>query len=354
VNVLCLTKYTVQGPSSRYRVHQFLPHLAKAGIHVEIQALHDEAYLERTFRGERPSLSYLLRRACIRLIRLAGSRRFDVIFIQKEIFPYVPDVVESLLAVSGAKLVVDLDDAVFLAYRNVRTPLAGALLRGKFPRILRRATLVLAGNRYLKAYCEQFCERVVLFPTVVDAKRFVPRARTRDNVPVVGWIGSPTTIRYLRGLSPLLERVAASDRFRLAIVGADAIRVPGLDVTSKPWSEATEAEDLATFDIGLMPLDTSEWARGKCGLKLLQYMGAGIPSVASRPGTAGEIIEHGVNGYLADTPAEWESVLRTLVRNPGERAAVGRRARSWIESNYNLDRFGPVLASHLIAASGRG
>jgi glycosyltransferase involved in cell wall biosynthesis len=347
--MLCLTKYTVSGPSSRYRVHQFLPYLEKAGIDVDVQSLHDEGYLGHMFGGERPSTAYLLRRGVRRLLKLMAAPHYDLIFIQKEIFPSLPSVAEWLLGVSGAKLVVDIDDAIFTLYDN-KSGIMSRALRRKFPSLLGRAALVLAGNDYLKSYAERYADNVVFFPTVVDEQRFVRRReRERSAVPVCGWIGSPATAGYLRPLAPTLQRLAKRERFRLKLIGGGSLDLEGVPVDAKSWSEAEEVDDLDAVDIGLMPLDSSEWSKGKCALKLLQYMSMAIPSVASPTGGAAEIITDGVNGYLAETPDEWHDKLLRLVRDGELRRTMGERARSWIEENYCLRRYGPIMVTRLMA-----
>jgi len=354
VRMLCLTKYTASGPSSRYRLYQFLPFFKEAGFQVEIQSLHNDDYLERMFAGDRLSKAYLLGRGLRRARKLLAAWRFDLVFVQKEIFPSLPSFVDHLLRVGQAKLVVDLDDAIFCSYQQRSSGLGGRLVREKVPNLLRRSTVVLAGNSYLKSYAERFANNVVLFPTVVDSERFRSiKAHREPSQTVCGWIGSPATVGYLRLLAPVLERLAKSERFSLRVIGADTFTAVGVPVESRPWSEDNEVEDLAGIDIGLMPLDASDWSEGKCGLKLLQYMSMSIPSLSSPRGTAREVITDGVNGYLADTPQEWYEKLQRLIRDPELRRTMGARGRQWIQENYNLHKYGPILVSQLTSVVGK-
>jgi glycosyltransferase involved in cell wall biosynthesis len=347
--MLCLTKYTVSGPSSRYRVHQFLPFLAKAGVEVRIQSLHDAAYLERLFASRRPSFAYLAKRGLGRAASLLKARRYDVIFVQKEIFPSFPGIAEWMLDAAGARLVMDIDDAIFTQYDDDARGLRSRALRGKVPGVLRRSSLVLAGNGYLKTYAEKYAGKVVLFPTVVDTDKFRPVAgRPASSTPVCGWIGTPGTAKYLEALMPVLEPLAKTDPFTLKLIGAGAIGAPGMRVERLAWSEDTEVRDLSGIDIGLMPQDSSEWAKGKCGLKLLQYMSLGVPSVSSPSGTAGEIIVDGDNGFLAETPDEWRDKLQRLMRDRDLARRMGQRARAWVEENYSLRKYGPILPALLL------
>ncbi|MCH7549048.1 MAG: glycosyltransferase family 1 protein, partial [Candidatus Krumholzibacteriota bacterium] len=187
MKMLCLTKYTSRGPSSRYRLLQFRPWLERRGIDIDVQALHDDDYLTRRFAGRRPSPAYLAGRLIRRAAALTRARRYDLVFIQKEIFPYAPGFAEWALVHFGTKLVLDIDDAIFLFYRRRR------FLRNKFASVVSRCALVLAGNNYLRETTARYTDRVVLFPTVVDSERFTPTASRHDGEPVVGWIGSPAT-----------------------------------------------------------------------------------------------------------------------------------------------------------------
>jgi glycosyltransferase involved in cell wall biosynthesis len=270
------------------------------------------------------------------------------VFIQKEVFPWLPGFTESVLYQSGVPLVLDMDDAVYLPYENRR------LLSGKFPRLMARCAMVLAGNRYLQNYALRFNPRSVHFPTVVDDTRITPGPPRDNPVPVVGWIGSPATAPGLRRIAPHLDRAFDRARFRLLVVGADAPGVERVPFDAVPWSEETEARDLRSMDVGVMPLDQSEWSRGKCALKLLQYMSAGVATVSSPTASVPDVIAPGVNGAIAAGGGDWEREVAALVKNPGTRSAMGAEARRWLESHYSLSRYGPLFAQCLEAAATGG
>jgi glycosyltransferase involved in cell wall biosynthesis len=355
VRMLCLTKYSARGPSSRYRVYQFLPFLEAAGIRTDIQTLHHDTYLVNCFNGLKPQPGYLAGRFALRLAALCSAPKYDLIFIQKEIFPHLPELAETVLAAAGGRLVVDLDDAVFLFYQAARSRWLRFFLANKFPRILKRSRLVLAGNRYLQAYAEQYAPRVVHFPTVVDTDRFQPgpAPQNDERLPVVGWIGSPETAGFLKTIFPALEQLARRERYKLSIVGAGVMEIAGVPVTAKPWSLVEEVCDLQTFDIGIMPLADTEWSQGKCALKLLQYMSTGVPAVSSRTGATEDVITEGENGLLAGDTSEWVDKLGLLLRDASRRERIGRRGREWVEQNYSLKRYAPVLAEQLLSTAKR-
>ena len=293
---------------------------------------------------------YLARRVTSRLGTLVHAKRYDVVFIQKEMFPHALDVPEWLLSKSGVRTIVDLDDAIHLFYE-------GALgwkrpLRDKIPRVLERASLVLAGNRYLESYARNFTDRVRFFPTVVDTARVTAAPPRASSTPAVGWIGTPETAPYLHALAPVLEDIAHRTPISLFVVGAGAPALRGVDVRAKTWSEREEVADLHTMDIGVMPLPDDAWSRGKCSLKLLQYMSAGVASIASPRGSAPEIVTHGDDGFLADSPSEWRDRLIDLATSAELRGAMAARARRRVEVDYSLRTWGPRFADAIVEGAG--
>jgi glycosyltransferase involved in cell wall biosynthesis len=348
VRVLFLTKYTAAGPSSRYRVVQFLPFLDRAGIECDLRPLLDERYLTARFSGRSAGGMYLLRRALDRLRVVTRARRYDVVFIQKELFPWAPPVIEWALERAGARVVLDIDDAIHVRYAG------HPVLANKVAQTIARATVVLAGNRYLTEYARRFNPQAVWFPTVVDAARFSPAGAAHGGSPVVGWMGTPETARYLGPIVPALADAHARRAFTFRVIGAAVPVTPALRGEGLPWSFEGEADALRGFDVGIMPLATDEWSLGKCSLKLLQYMSTGLATVSSPVGSVHDIIRDDDNGLLAATPHEWEAAVAALVADPERRARLGRRAREWVEGNYALDNYGPRMVEILRAvAEGR-
>ena len=182
-------------------------------------------------------------------------------------------------------------------------------------------------------------------PTVVDTVRYKVLKKTVTNALTVGWIGSPSTASYLKGISKPLSILGESQDVRLVVIGGKAPCIKNVDVIELPWNEDDEVNEINNFDIGVMPLPDSPWERGKCGFKLIQYMACGLPVIASPIGVNSEIVEHGVNGFLVETDEEWESSLRTLMGDPELRHRMGQAGRVKIERQYSLQVTGPVLTS---------
>ncbi len=353
-----LTRYGRLGASSRMRFYQYLPWLEAAGIDVTHTPLFSDVYVQGLQRNTKSPVEALRAYAgCVQA--LLASRQFDLLWIEKEALPWLPAWFEKMLLPSAVPYVLDYDDAVFHYYDESRNSAVKALLAGKHPALMQGAALVVAGNEYLAEFARRAgAPHVELVPTVIDLARcpLAPRKRAvGDTLPCVGWIGQRATASFLLPYAPLFERLSVEGLARFAAIGIDA-QALGLPMESIPWTEQTEAASIASFDIGIMPLVDEPFERGKCGYKLIQYMACGLPVVASPVGVNRQIVEHGVNGFLAETPEQWEQALRTLLADAGLRQRMGQAGRQKVERQYCIQVTGPRLAALLknVAKSSRG
>jgi glycosyltransferase involved in cell wall biosynthesis len=283
---------------------------------------------------------YVFIRFLRRLWRLFSLGRQDLLVIEGQLFPYVSPVMEWLLQ-CRYRIVVEMDDAIYLTRRHER----------KMPALLRMTTGAIVGNERLASYAKQFTPRVCVVPTVVDTGRFVPDRQppagsadhSSDMITIV-WIGLACNLKYLDVIAPALQALQSRYRVRLRVVSSQSPRLQGVDFEFRPWDMRREVSDIQDASIGVMPLENTEWARGKCGLKLLQYMSVGLPSVASPVGVNCDIITNGENGYLAATEQDWYGRLECLCRQPYLRSRIGQAARRTVEERYSLALWGPRLA----------
>ncbi len=267
----------------------------------------------------------------------------------------MPALLELALIPKDIPLVLDYDDAVFHQYDMHPNPLVRRLFSTKHQRLMRRATLVVAGNEYIADYARRAgAPRVALLPTVVDLNRYQPVLSPPDAFedvsPTVGWIGQRSTAAFLQPLAPVFKRLTDEGVMRFRAIGIDAAKL-GLCMTSEPWSEAGEVSSIQHLDVGIMPLEDEPFERGKCGYKLIQYMACGLPVVASPVGVNATIVEHGVNGFLATTIDEWEQAFRTLAADPALRQRMGAAGRIKVERDYCLQVTAPRLAGWLQEAA---
>lgn len=342
MKVLLLSRYGAMGASSRVRFLQYLPYFKAQGVNVSVVPLFSDAYVRSLYEGGsrwREVVAGYMRR----IWALLQVRRFDVVIIEKELFPFLPAFAERLLRVSGVPYVVDYDDALFHRYDLHSSKLVRGVLGRKIDSVMRHAAVVVAGNDYLAERARQAgARRVELIPTVVDTHRYQPRQAPPNETPVIGWIGTPKTSRYLQPLLPVFEALQARMRVRVVAVGARSEDFAGTPVETLPWSEESEVQSIQQFDIGIMPLPDSPWERGKCGYKLIQCMACGVPVVASPVGVNTVIVNSGKNGLLARDD-EWEEQLTTLLQDPELRRSFGAQGRKDVENWYSLEVQAPRL-----------
>ncbi len=344
MRVLFLTRYDRRGASSRQRCLIYLEALRQAGIAADVRPFLSDSYIDALYRGLPVSLAEILRSYLARLRALALLSRYSLVWIEKEALPWMPAGIEIvLLKLAGVPVVVDYDDATFHAYDRHRNPLVRRILGAKIDRVMRTADLVIVGNAYLGAHAEAAgADMVSELPTVVDLRRYPLVSRWEDRLGTdgealtIGWIGSPLNSPYLDLLRPALAELSARIPLRLLLIGAAPTALCGVPVERLPWSADSEAADIARCDVGVMPLPDAPWERGKCGYKLIQFMAASLPVVASPVGVNRDIVVPGETGFLAANDADWVSALTRLHRDPKLRRRMGEAGRRRVEQLYSL------------------
>jgi glycosyltransferase involved in cell wall biosynthesis len=345
VKVTYFTKYSAAGPSSRYRSYQYFPALEASELNVEVKPLLNDLYLSQKFSSGRVDLWQVLSAFCKRIWGVLSLPSGSIVVIEYELLPWFPAVLERWLVWRGCRYLVDFDDAIFHQYDTHSSLWVRALLGRKIALVMRLAQTVVAGNAYLAAYAHASgAKRVEVIPTVIDLRRYPLRTLPSGQRPVIiGWIGSPSTSRYLLQVASALAQVCADGQAKVCLVGAASIDLPGVPVERITWNESTEIAALQSFDVGIMPLPDEPWARGKCGFKLIQYMACGLPVVASPVGINTEIVEDGGNGYLASTTEEWVIAIKRLCCDAELRQHMGAAGRKRVEEKYCLSVTAPKM-----------
>lgn len=348
MKVLAFTKYGPSGASSRVRLYQYIPLLAKEGITIEVAPLFGDRYIRDLYYYHKRRPVVVVRSFIKRLLDLLRLLSFDLVWIEKELFPYCPPWIESFLSTIGVPYVVDYDDAIFHNYDlNPRKALR-LFLHDKIDKVMRNAKVVFAGNRYLaERAANAGAERIEIIPSVVDVERYQLKKRVYSDTLVVGWIGTPMSAKYLELVREPLCRLAQDINLRVVLVGSGPVDLPGVPLVVQQWSILTEDVQIRQFDVGIMPLLDAPGERGKCGYKLIQYMACGLPVVASPVGVNTEIVEEGVNGFLARTQAEWYHAIYKLAQRPELREQMGARGRRKVEQFYSLQVMAPKLVKIL-------
>lgn len=344
MKILFLTKYGFKGASSRYRTYQYLPYLRGNGIECEFSPLFDDSYLENIYsKFWIGALKDIVKSIFRRIYIIFSIKKYDVVFIEYEVFPYFPPFFEFLLNYLKIKFILDFDDAIFHRYDHSENWLIRFLFANKIPAIMRMANSVIAGSYYIKEFSiNSGAKEVNYIPTVVDIDRYPYPPKNsldrRTNLISIVWIGSPSTVKYLQLLSESLSNVATTNNIVLKVIGGSAALAGFFNIQNVKWSFEGEVDEISRSDIGVMPLFNGPWEEGKCALKIIQYMACGLPVVASPVGMNSILVDHGVNGFLACNSAEWTYYLNLLARDSDLRKKMGASGREKIEGYYSLQK----------------
>lgn len=329
-----------RSPNQRFRFEQYLGHLERQGFECVLSPLVDESDDRMLYaKGNLLRKAAFVRRSILKRRRdVARMKAFDIIFVCREALMTRSTWFERVFSQGPAKLIYDFDDSIWISnVSEANRRWAWVKDAGKTSRIIGMADLVLAGNAYLAEYAAKFNPQVAVVPTTIDTDEYRPRQQRPPGPVVIGWSGSLTTIQHFRYAVPALMRIKAKygDRITFRVIGDGHFHHAELGIQGLPWRKETELDDLRAIDIGIMPLPDDEWARGKCGLKGLQYMALAIPTLMSPVGVNSEIIQHGTNGFLPRNEDEWVADLSRLVDNAELRTAMGSAARATVEQRYS-------------------
>ncbi len=244
-----------------------------------------------------------------------------------------------LVAALSRRRVFDLDDAIYVRKprRLGEAPDESVWRRRKFAATCRSVDVVAAGNEVLAGVARPAAREVVILPTSIEVSCYEAATPGEDAAATIVWIGSPENLIYLEMIRPALARLAARyPALKVRVICSAFPDWPEIRVERVPWSQATEAASLAAAHIGVMPLSDDAWARGKCAFKLLQYMAASLPCVASPVGANTEAVIDGFNGFHAASLEEWERNLERLIMSAQLRAQFGANGRLHVAERYAL------------------
>jgi len=310
-------------------VLQYLPHLKKQGIDLSIH-FYKRKWLDK-----------------LKFYNTLGE--YDILYVHRKLFLPVEF---WYIRRKAKKIIYDFDDAVM--YRSTGLKNSRSFSRRmKFAYMMKRVDLVVAGNQFLKSEVLPYNSHVEVIPTSVDLSRYhLKEDHTGKEAITLGWLGSSSTLKFLRSLLPTLERVYQKHPcFQLKIVCDQFLESSKIPVIKKQWSEEEEETDLKSFDIGLMPLSVDLWSQGKCGLKILQYFGVGLPVVCTPVGINRDIVEDGGNGFWAENEDQWEAHLLRMIREEGLRKEMGLKGRKKVEEGYSYEVNAPRILQVLRTVS---
>ena len=365
LRVLFLTGDKVDGlsPATRMRVHYYLKLLPEYEIEPVVSPSWISVYFYQypviqKLITQFPPIRYPVKALVLpimilgRLIDICRSLHYNVVVMQRDLIPIGIPLIEKLLIKVNPNVIFDFDDAIYMNYQRPTNWLSKGLWnRDKIGTLVKASKAITAGNHSLQKWALNWNSCVHIIPTCIDISNYKPH---NYDLPVsesiiLGWIGSDGNLPCLYDLYPLFDDLAVKyPHVQLKIVcGIMPRRPEKMPLTYQKWSLESEADLISKFDIGLMPLSNSEWARGKCGGKILQYFASALPVIASPVGVNQSIIENGQNGFLANNDDEWHDSLKKLIDSPKLRKSFGISARKKIEDNFTTERWVQKLAEIL-------
>lgn len=331
-----------RSPGQRFRFEQYLHYLQENGFDCHISYLINEKddavfyapwkYLSKTI--------FLVKSLMHRKRDLVDVSSYDMVFLYREAHMLGTTWFERRIKKAGVKMVVDFDDSIWLKdVSNGNRHLAFLKKPGKTAEIVGLCDAVIVGNSYLADYARQYNPNVFVIPTTIDTDYYVPqKVEEKADRVCIGWTGSSTTLKHFSLAVPVLRKLREKygERLTFRLISDELFEgeLPGLE--NVRWNKDSEVKDLMAIDIGIMPLPDDAWSRGKCGFKGLQYMALGKPAVMSPVGVNTDIIDPGRNGFLANTPEEWEDVLSRLIENPSLRQKIGEEGRKTVVERFSF------------------
>lgn len=348
----------------RYRVIKFAAMLEAEG-HTCIVCLPSSFELwERLWdKGNKlTKVLYLLLVIARRIGQLRHVPGADAVFFRGSVIPYGlgPPVFERIIRFLNPRMIYDIDDAVWERPDGVDSP---ALRFVDFDWIWKMCGMCvhgIVGNEYLEGHVKKHNPATTVIPTCIDLDLHTakPYDGTRSGGPVVlGWTGLWTNLTYMDLIADVLTELAGKHDLVLSVATGRPYHLDGVKVVNHHWEAAHEIDYLQEADIGLMPLVETNASVGKCAFKALQYMGVGTPCVISPVGMNAEVIQDGVNGFLANSPEEWHEKLERLILDADLRRRMGEAARQTVIEKYSHDanypKFKHVMESVAAMRKGR-
>jgi len=332
-----------RSPGQRFRFEQYFSFLKQNGFDCDfsylISAADDKIFYHPG--NLHAKFYFFLKSVFKRWKDVMSAHKYDIIFIQREAFMTGSSYFEKKFNRSKAKVVFDFDDAIWhFDVSNANKKFGWLKDPSKTAKIISMSDLIIAGNKYLADYARHHNDNVVIIPTTIDTNEYIKlKNKVSDEKICIGWSGSFTTIKHFEFAIPFLKKLKQKfgDKIVIKVIGDGSYENSELGIKGINWNKEDEIKDLSSFHIGIMPLPDDEWAKGKCGLKGLQYMALEIPCVMSPVGVNCEIVSDGVNGFLANSNEEWIEKLSLLIENQELRKTIGALARKTVEEKYSFE-----------------
>ena len=333
-------------PAQRLKYEQYFEHFRRNGYRITVSPFFELSFYKILYsRGNytRKILGTIWGYAK-RVIQIFQIPLYDGIYIFLYVTPFGGSLFERIYRSLSRRLIYDIDDLAFMGKTSKNNYLI-ASLRGpeKYFYLMKAADHVITCTPYLDLIVKKYNSKTTDISSTINMDKYVPIEKYKnDHRLTLGWSGSHSTVPYLQLLAPVLQRLREQYDFKLLVIGTSNFSIEGIDVEAIPWSAANEVHDLSRIEIGLYPLPNEEWVLGKSGLKALQYMALGIPTIAAAIGANFRVIEDGISGYLVNSDDEWLIRLKALIDSSDLRQQIGTKGRLRVEKYYSVISNEPV------------
>lgn len=342
--ILFLSPYPEnKAPSQRLKYEQYFSIFNQNGYTVCTKSFVNETFWKIIYRKGYfiHKLFYTLLGYFKRIIILFSIRKYDFVYVHLWVTPIGMPFFEFMVSLLSKKLIYDIDDMIFLGHSSQANRIwQGLKGRRKMIYLMKHANHVITCTPKLDEFVRQFNSNTTDISSTVDTgNKYLPLNSYKNNHQIIlGWSGSHSTSKYLYLIKDVLKDLAKKYDFKLIVMGDATFQISGVNVEAIEWSEEFELETLHKFDIGLYPLPDEEWVYGKSGLKAIQYMALGIPTIATGIGANLRIIENGVNGFLVpiNQNNEWKEKIEQLILDEKLREKIGKTGRKTIEEKYSV------------------
>jgi glycosyltransferase involved in cell wall biosynthesis len=359
--VLCPHPENV-APGQRLKYEQYFDYFRENGYTVTLAPFMTRPFWNIVYRKGHylQKIFWTLYGYLRRIVDLLRLPFYDGVYIFLWVVPFGPAVFETLACWLNRRVIYDIDDLVFLKPKSKANPFVAIWKsESRITHLMRKAKHIITCTPTLDTFARRFNPNTTDISSTINTDVYVPANRYVNDGPLtLGWSGSHSTIKYLYLLKDILLDLNREIPIKLLVIGDKEFHLEGPNVTALPWVEHSEVADLQRIDIGLYPLPDEPWILGKSGLKALQYMALGIPTVATALGANFRIIEDGLSGFLVRTDEEWKARLHQLICDPELRRRMGARARERVEQFYsvraNRDTYLKILNAVVEGRSGRG
>jgi len=337
IYIPCLLPYprdTV--PGQRFRWEQWENLLKKKNIYLKKIFFSDHFFFKLKNKKNIFIVFYYLYLYFKFFIFVILNCKYDTFVVFRNCTIGGPPIIETFLKIIGKKIIFDFDDAIQYGSENNNHWFFSNLVRcdWKIKIVIKLSNLVIVGNKNLKKYAEKFNKNIQIIPTTIDINKYKFKKKRKKKILTVGWSGSLSTSKYIENFLPILIKIQKRKNFKILIIGSK-LKIKNKSINCVNWSSKTELKYLNQIDLGLMPLPNNLWTKGKCGLKILQYLSVGTPSIVSNVGINNEIIKNATNGYLINNKNEWEIYIKKFLNNPKLISKMRLNGRKIVVKHYS-------------------